>query len=240
MLRALLARVTHNWALKLTALVIAFLLWITRRADTPSTWQAMVAVRVVNNDVEWVLAGPPSPDSVRVTFRGPLGELLRIASERPQVIVNVDEVKDSTELIQLRPTWVRMPPATGGTSVAALSPAELRLAFDPVSTRLIPIAVSVQGQPTEGFRVVGKIDIEPEVVRASGARRDLQRIDSLRVAVDLRDRRAYDTLLLMIDTTGTGLMISPRTLRVVVPIQPILVDSPATRPPLGTPRRSGG
>ena len=238
MLRRLIAWTTHDWALKLTSLALAILLWATVRAEAPGQWEADIEVRVVNNDADWVVADKPNPSTVRVTFRGPYGELLRTASERPHVIVPVDQVNDTSEFHELRRNWVRMPPGTEQTEVAAFRPTGVRVTFDPVSTRLIPIAAVVQGEVPVGFRLSGPPQIEPAVVRASGARRDLMRIDSLRLPpVDLRDRRSLDTLELTIDTTGTGLIISPRTVRVVIPIRPILADTAAAR--VARPRSSG-
>jgi YbbR domain-containing protein len=229
MLRRLIEWSTHDWALKVTSLAIAFLLWVTVRAEMPTQWEAEIEVRVVNNDPEWVVAGTPTPSTVRVTFRGPLGELLRTASNLPDVIVPVEQVHDSLEFHELRRTWVGMPPGTDNTEVAAFNPTGVRLTFDRVSTRLIPVAASVQGEVSEGYVLMGPPEVEPAVVRANGARRDLALIDSLRLPpIDLRDRRALDTLELTIDTTGTGLIISPRTVRVVVPIRPILGDTAGT------------
>jgi hypothetical protein len=50
---------TTDWALKLTALALAFLLWTTVRADAPGQWETDIPVRVVNNDADWVVADPP-------------------------------------------------------------------------------------------------------------------------------------------------------------------------------------
>lgn len=239
MLRRLITWSTQDWALKLTSLAIAFLLWVTVRAETPGQWEADMEVRVVNTDPEWVVDGPPTPSTVSVTFRGPLGELLRTASNLPHVIVPIEGVNDSLEFHELRRNWVSMPPGTDNTEVASFSPSGVRVTFDRVSTRLIPVAVRLQGELTEGFVLAGRPEVEPAVVRANGARRDLAKIDSLRLPpIDLRDRRVLDTLELTIDTTGTGLIISPRTVRVVVPIRALLQDSVIGTPlPIAPPPR---
>jgi YbbR domain-containing protein len=238
MLQRLIEWSTHDWALKLTSLAVAFLLWVTVRAETPGQWDTDIEVRVVNNDGDWVVAGPPTPSAVKVMFRGPLGELLRIASELPAVIVTVDQVSDSLEFHELRRNWVRMPPGTDNTEVVGFNPTGVRLSFDRVSTRLIPVAVGVQGRLPDGYHLAGQPIVDPAVVRASGARRDLSKIDSLRLPpIELGDRRSLDTLELTIDTTDTGLIISPRTVRVVVPIRPILHDSALGTPMSGAPPR---
>jgi hypothetical protein len=60
-----------DWALKLTALALAFLLWTTVQADAPGQWETPMPVRIVNNDADWVLAEAPDPSTVRVVMRGP-------------------------------------------------------------------------------------------------------------------------------------------------------------------------
>jgi YbbR domain-containing protein len=225
-LRRLIDWTTTDWALKAISLVLAFLLWTTVRADAPGQWQTEISVRVLNNDADWVVADAPVPSTVTVVFRGPYRELLRAASERPEVIVPVDQVNDSSEVHQLRRSWVRMPPGTEGTDVASFRPEYVRLTFDEVMTRLLPVAAQLQGEAAPGFELAGRIEIEPSGVRAIGARRNLARIDSLRLPpIELRERRGVDTLELTIDTTGTGLIISPRTVRVIVPVRPLLTDT---------------
>jgi YbbR domain-containing protein len=218
---------TADWALKVTALALAFLLWTTVRAETPNQWALdEIEVRIVNNTADWVVADAPNPASVRVVFRGPTRELLRFVTQRPDIVVPIDEVNDSVEVLALRRSWVRLPSGTPSIDVVSISPEMVRLSFDRVATRLLPVAVRFQGALPSGFELLHEPDIEPTVVRASGAGRNLARIDSLRLPpIDMRDRRGIDTLELTIDTTGTGLIISPRTIRVVVPARPILADT---------------
>ncbi|MEX0907153.1 MAG: hypothetical protein WD054_02395, partial [Gemmatimonadota bacterium] len=61
---------TTDWQLKLTAFALAFLLWTTVQADTPGQWDAEIPVLVQNSDMDWVVAGPPTPAFVTVVFRG--------------------------------------------------------------------------------------------------------------------------------------------------------------------------
>lgn len=235
MLRRVIDWVTTDWALKVTALALAFLMWITVRADTPGQWSAEVPVRVTNNDAGWVLANEPDPEAVTVVFRGPYRELLRAASERPEFNIPIQEVTDSVEIRELRSEWLRLPAGTGNTAVSNFQPRTVRLSFDRVATRLVPVAAPLVGALPPGFELEGRVEIEPIVVRASGASRYLARIDSLRLPpIEMRDRRTYDTLELTIDTTGTGLVISPRTVRVFVPVRPVDRDSVVadTAPPV--------
>jgi len=220
-LRRVLDWLFHDWALKLTALALAFLLWTNVRADEQMQLDGEIDVRVVSTDADWMVA-EIAPITVSAVFRGPYRELLRIASERPHIELDLAEVSDSTEIHLLRPTLVRMPPGTERTQITDFNPTSVRISFDRVATRLIPLAVQVRGQPPQGLRMVGLAEIEPSVVRASGAGRRLSRVDSLRLPViDLSTRTANDTVEITIDTVGTGLIITPRTVRVILPLQPV-------------------
>jgi hypothetical protein len=235
-LRRIIDWATTDWVLKLTALVLAFLMWVTVRADAPSQYDWQVPVRVVNNDPEWVVSGPPAPAEVTLFLRGPYRELLRVSSNLPEIIVPIQEVNDSSEVHVLRPNWVSLPSGTDRTSVADLRPSTVRISFDRVRALLIPVAAPLLGVPPPGFELAGDVVIEPIFVRASGGTRAMARIDSIRLPpIDLSGVRTYDTLDLTIDTTGTGLIISPRTVRVFVPVRPIASDSallePQVRPP---------
>lgn len=226
MLRRVIDWATNDWALKLTALVLAFLMWVTVRADEPGQWSWEVPVRVVNNDADWVVAGAPIPAEVTLYLRGPYRELLRASSDLPEIIVPVQQVRDSSEVIQLRHNWVSLPSGTDQVAVVDVLPSSVRIPFDRVSTRLIPVAAPLLGDPPPGFELVGDIIVEPSIVRAVGAGRAIARMDSVRLPpIDLRSVRTVDTLELTIDTTGTGLIISPRTVRVFVPVGPIVSDT---------------
>jgi YbbR domain-containing protein len=227
-LQSIIDWITRDWALKLTALALATLMWVTVRRDAPATWSSDIPIRIVNNDAGWVVADTPAPRTVTIRFSGPYRELLRTASELPELLVPIQEVNDSVEMHVLRPNWVRMPPGTDATSINSIQPQAVRVTFDRVATRLIPVAAPLRGEPVSGYELAGPPVIEPSVVRASGAARILARIDSLRLdPIDVRDRRGTDTLELTIDTTGTGLIISPRTVRVYVPIRSAVSDTGA-------------
>jgi YbbR domain-containing protein len=229
-LQRILDWTANDWALKLTSLALAFLLWTTVRADTPGTWSTDdIEIRVVNNDADWVVAEAPAPRTARVIFRGPYRELLRTASDRPDILVPVDAVNEATEVHVLRANWVRMPTGTPNVAIMDIQPSTVRLEFDRVATRLLPVLPQFQGTLPPGYEMAGAVELDPERVRASGAGRALARVDTLRLPpINLGERRGIDTLEMTIDTTGTGLIVSPRTIRVVVPVRPVLEDGART------------
>lgn len=216
-----LDRLTNNWQLKLTALVLAFLFWAALRREQPYRYTfPRVPVAIMNEDPDWVLAGPPEPATIRVTLEGPGGELLEIAGKPPEVRIPMNTVSDSAQLRELRHAWVRFG-AYPGTRVVSVDPPAVRLSFERLGAKLLPLAVAFSGRPADGFELVGGAVIEPPVVRASGGVGRLARMDSLRLALNLDDRRGIDTLEVAVDTAGTGLVFSPNRVRVIITLRPV-------------------
>lgn len=224
-MRRLLDRLTNDLLLKITALFLAFLLWSLVKTDSQVPI-ADIPIQVVNQDPGWVLDGLPEPATVQVTFSGPVRELFRVAAERPSVLVPIDDVSDTTEVVLLHTNWVALGNRVTATRVEDIRPTAIRLHFDRVSTKTIPLAVRVIGAPVPGFEVAGMIRVDPATVWASGASRRLEAIDSIRLpAIDLTQRTTTDTFALAIDTTGMGVIMTPREVRVIVPIRPVVVDT---------------
>ena len=243
--RAIVDFFTVNWALKLIALVLAFLLWSVVKAEEPTLIEiGDVPLRVENRDAGWVLTEPPDPRTVTLVAVGPSRELLGLAFDPPDLLVPVTDVQDSTEVVQLRTTWVRMFGRTDNVRVQDVRPNVVELHFDRVETRLVPLAVSLTGSPVPGFELAGPVQIEPSAVRVSGPRRRVARLDTLRLPpVDLSGLSARDTLMLAVDTTGLGVLVSPAQVQVIVDIARLGADSLARRSsrPMGEPRsRRGG
>ena len=93
---------THNWALKLTALVVAVLLWITVRTDALTrVTLADVPVEVVVQDPDWRLAGPPAPTHVDVTIVGRFSDVVGVSASQARVTLPVDEVSDTLEVREI-------------------------------------------------------------------------------------------------------------------------------------------
>lgn len=220
-MRGVLHRLLNNWQLKLTALVLAFLFWAALRREQPYVYTFdKVPVRVLSQDPDWVLSASPDPPTVRITLQGPGGELLQAASDPPTVHVPIENVTDSTLTRAIEFNWVSIGDLSQ-TRVTDVQPPAVRLAFERLGAKLLPIAFDFTGRPAEGYRLDGPPLIDPPVVRASGGLRRLARVDSVRLPINLDGRQGFDTLEIPIDTTGTGLILSPDRVRVILPLRPL-------------------
>lgn len=232
----LIEAITNNWALKLTSLAVAFLLWGAVKAEVPERVRLSdVPVRVVNRDADWVVAAPAAPSTVEIEFSGPTRELLRFAVQSPEVLVPIDEVTDSSEIRVLRTGWVQLYGGMDNTRVEDIRPSTVQLHFDRVVSDLVPVTVRVIGTPAQGYELAGPIEVEPSALRASGAASVMATLDSLRLGpIDLSGWATTDTFPLGVDTVGLGVMVTPTTVRLVVPVRPVQDTAARGRP--GAPR----
>ncbi|MHB1170152.1 MAG: CdaR family protein [Longimicrobiales bacterium] len=219
----ILEKITDNWALKLTALAIAFLLWGAVKAEVPERLPVSdVPVRVVARDGDWEPAAPPAPSTVEIVFSGPTRELVRLAVNRPEVLIPVDAVSDSVETRVLRAGWVQLYGGMDNTRVEDIRPSTVTLRWDRVVSRLVPVSVQVIGTPAAGYRLSGPVQVEPTAVRVNGGAARVSGIDTIRLGpIDLSGWTATDSFPLGVDTTEMGVIVSPMTVRIVVPIEPL-------------------
>lgn len=219
---------TENWALKLAAVALALLLWLAVRANTPkrATYRN-VPVQVDLRDPEWRLAGPPSPSSVSVTVTGSTGALMTLASEPPRIILPVDRVTDSTEVQVVPVHWIQFPQGVergpGGVSVSSLRPDTIRLRYERLESRTLPLHVTTRGDLPQGLALALPINTTPSVVEVRGPGGIIDRLDSVPLLpVDLSGLRSTTNVPTPVDTASLprGLQVNPSEVNVVLRVVP--------------------
>ncbi|MFO7259855.1 MAG: YbbR-like domain-containing protein [bacterium] len=230
MARRVTELITRNWTLKLTALGLALLLWSVVKAEAPVRVTIPdVPVEVALRDARWAPAAPPAPGTVSVVFSGPVRDLLRLAVERPRIVIPVDEVKDSAEVHLLQPRWVQV--GDDGERVRAedIRPSTVRLSFERVTTRLLPVVAATRGEPLAGYRLDGPIRVDPPAITVSGPASRLAELEVVRLpTVDISGFTGPTAITVSVDTAAlSGLAVSPEQITLTVPIVPVPPDTAA-------------
>ena len=224
----------HNWTLKLTALVMAFLLWVAVRSETP----AQAAISGITVDVQlaeegWIFLPPPRPDTVTVVFEGPVRHLAALALDRPRIVIPVAEVTDTVITRTLDFRHLRYRSNRESVRPIAIEPTTVTLRFDRLIDASRPVAPVLTGTLPEGRTLEGPAVADPPVVRVRGPSRAVARIDSLRLApVDISTFTTTGTVSVPVDTTGlSGLQVTPARVTVYVPV----LNAQDTLPPDSVP-----
>lgn len=240
MRRRFVDAMTNDLLLKLTALGLAFLLWTTVKTPDPVAIDG-IPVTILVHDAGWALAGEPEPPNVTVEFTGPLRQLVRVATERPPIVVGLDQVTDSVETVPLRSTALSLGAGMEDIRIEAIRPISVTARFDRISNRTVPVSVNVIGSPVPGFEMAGRVAIEPVTVRATGPTRILDQLDTLRLpAIDLTQRTSTDTVVVTIGDLPREVTVEPTQVRVILPIRPVAADTGGVALPADTPSGRGG
>jgi YbbR domain-containing protein len=214
---------TENWALKLAALGIAIMLWLAVRADEPrlATFHN-IPVRVDLRDPDWRLIGQPQPPVVSVTVRGSDAALFALAGDPPRIELGVDRVNDSIETHIVPLQRVELPAAQPGVAVEDLRPDTIRLRFERLARRTLPVRVSLENDLPEGLALALPINTNPASVQVRGPASELARLDSVPLfPVDLSGLRSTTNLPTAVDTTALGsLVVDPREVNVILRVVP--------------------
>jgi YbbR domain-containing protein len=239
---------SDNWALKLAALALAILLWMAVRADDPRTTEfRSVPVNVDLRDPGWRLV-EVEPEAVHVTVLGPTSELLGL--DPPRIVLPVERVADSVETQVVPLQWVQLPRAVTRTRVVSLRPDTIRLRYERLATRSLPVRVRIEGQVEEGYELVGPIATNPSTVEVRGPARLVTAMDSVPlIPVDLSGLRSTTNVPARVDSLALGpIRASPREVNVVLRVIPREPDDaldeepdqgqapPSRRSPRSTPR----
>ena len=230
--------VSRNWTLKLSALGLALLLWISVRVETPDRHDLPeIPVRVELTDPDWVLAGGPNPGSVSVRFNGPARELIRMAMDRPNVVIPVSQVHREDTTVALQSQWVRVQDRPG-VVVEEIQPASIQLAFEAIQRITLPLTVRTTGTLPEGLALAGTPVLDPGEIRVSGRASQLAPLDSVPLqVVDLGEVASSDPRVIEVDTTGlSGVTFTPASasvsFRVEDEVERVVSGIPVTLPPL--------
>lgn len=208
---------TRNWTLKLSAFGIALLLWVAVRAEAPNRQELPgVPVTVELSDPQWALVGDPTPTTVTVRFGGPSRELIRMALERPTVVIPIEEVHSGDTIVLLRPSWVRVQDRQG-VIAEDIQPSSVRLTMEPVDRTTLPASPRWEGRLPDHLAFAELPIMDPLELRVSGPRSRILQLDSVPLlAFDLGDVSSSGLFSIGVDTSAVpaGVQVVPTTLQV--------------------------
>ncbi|MEX0935866.1 MAG: CdaR family protein [Gemmatimonadota bacterium] len=207
---------SRNWTLKLSAFGVALLLWVAVRAEAPNRQEvSAIPIRVDLADPEWALDGTPSPASVTVRFGGPSRELIRMAVDRPSIVVPLDEVNSADTAVVLSNAWVRIQ-GRQGVVVEEILPRAVRITLQPVERMTLPAAPRFEGDLPDDLALAGAPQVVPSEIRVIGPRNRIAEIDSVPLTpADLSGIVGSGRVLVQVDTTALpGVNVQPLTAEV--------------------------
>lgn len=200
--------------LKLTALLLAVLVYLNVYTDRPATMRVAFPVEVTDLADSLALSGPP-PGVVEADLKGTGKQIIALKVREPRLQLSLGGV--GAGRFQRTLSAVDLPLPEGGAITVEnfLGPEMIELEVEPRLEREIPVALRVTGSPASGWSWGGDVWIEPRRVRVSGAHSDVTGLDSLVLQpLRLEGRRDSVRAELRPESVPAGCRLDPAVVRV--------------------------
>ena len=154
------------------SLGISLALWafVVGQPDMVTSQPAMIFLKNLPRQLE---IGSDVPDRVHIELRGPAGKLTSTKVAETAVILDLASVRAPGErTFTIGPGSLNLP---AGVSFLRAVPSQLRLRFDRLASKEVPVQVRTTGK--EGFEIVRQ-EIVPATLKISGPDQHVQQIDA--------------------------------------------------------------
>lgn len=211
--------VLANWPIKLTALVLAVVLWAVVTAEETTTQLVDVTLVVQPPEGRALIGDLPA---VQARYRGTQRELLKLLPSPPIIQKDVPATSGSTLVIRISPEDLR---GVDDADVVALEvlPDSITVVLDDIHRRLVPVVSRVALRPDSGHEIFGSVTVSPSSVTLQGPEALVTPINSVSTLVRLRTGLTGDVdFTVPVDTSGFGLVtVSPQVVRIMAEIGPV-------------------
>lgn len=215
MLRGLLF---ENLGLKLTALLLALVVYLNVYTDRPASMIISFPLQLDGLADSLAIAGPV-PAVVQAELRGTGKQLLRLRVTEPPVKVSLVGVQPGRFSRALKAADLPLLPEDGIEVERLVGPSSLQLQIDRRIVRRLPVAARVEGHPAPGFAWTGEVIVRPASLVVSGPAHALADLDSVRLRpVAIGGRRDTVRSVETPDVLPEGCSIDSGVVRVLVPL----------------------
>jgi len=200
----------ENWPIKVTALVLAGILWAAVAAQEPTTQLVPVRLTLTPPPGRSIVGDPPA--EVQALYAGTARELIKLYAQRPMIHKTLpDTITGSTYVLDL--SIADLSSVEGAVvKPQQIEPRTITIQLDDVIRKTVPVVARVQIQPDSGFQIFGGVASTPAELTVQGPQSLVSSVDTLyTVPLALRAVRAPVRRQLPIDTASLGgLRILPR------------------------------
>lgn len=185
MIRLFIDLLTRNWPLKVLALVLAFLLWMTLIPEEKIFSEKILSVPLETRNIpaDTELVEKPAA-TIEVTLRAPNRLLGVIAPSDVQAILNLERATVNQEDYPLNPSMIRVPPEA---RLVRIFPNKVHLRLEKSKAVLMEIFPVIIGKPKEGF-TIDKIELNPSKIFVRGPESKFSPRDRVQTSpVDITD-----------------------------------------------------
>ena len=221
----------RNLGLKLTALALAALLWLTVAGEHVVERIIRVPLEFRNIPPLLEVVGEP-PGVVDVRLRGSSALLSRLEPGEVVAVLDLRAARPGSRLFHIQTEDVRSP---SGVQVTQVSPGTLGLDLEKSGRRILEVKAALEGDPAPGF-LVGLVKVEPKTVEVVGPESRVKKLaEATTEPVDVRTATADVRDVVAVGVTDSAVRLAqPQDVTVTVQVLP----APEERDLTGVPVRA--
>ena len=167
-----------NLGLKLTALLLAVLVYLNVYTDRTATLLVSFPLEFVDLPDSLSLSGP-APSIVQAELRATWKQLIALRVKEPRLRLPMNGAVTGHFSRALVPSDLPLPAGNAITVENLVGPRVIEVDIDRRSRRDLPVGVRVEGAPASGYRWNGDAIAQPATVHVTGPRAALAKLDSI-------------------------------------------------------------
>lgn len=208
----------ENWPIKLTALLLATLLWVVTTTQEPT--QQVVPVNLVVEPPEGRALRAPLPE-VRALFAGSQGDMATLSFDPPIIRKAIPDSTSSEYTLEIAPSDL-----TGFAAEVRpqdVQPRIISVQLDELRQRTVPVIHRVSVRPDSGFSQFGGVAVQPSSLIVRGPEARIRALDAV-YTMPLEISGAQQTVRrsVAIDTSGLApVRVSRNQVEIVAEIGPL-------------------
>ncbi|MFX4263710.1 YbbR-like domain-containing protein [Pelotomaculum propionicicum] len=204
-----------NWrnnSLMLLSLLLAFALWLYVSNEQNPLRDKVLTIELEQTGLEQgLIVTGGVPDSVTVKVQGNRSQLANLVPADFRAVVNIPAGKTGDLTL---PVQVSTPT---GMRVTQVTPDMVSMFIDTVTEKEVAVAVSLRGEPGQGFTALAPF-YQPNTVVARGPSRVISGIKQATALIDIQGVVKDVEQSLQVSVGNSDITLSPATVKVVVPI----------------------
>jgi YbbR domain-containing protein len=212
----------QNWTLKVTAILLAFILWLFVRGE-PGPERVVPGVPLEVQVPRQMEITNKRPTSVEVTMRGTAFSDLWLSHPIPTTcMIDLSEAKEGEHVVTLTPENVKTPKGSG-IEVTRVNPARVNLVLEATVSKEVSITVPVRGEPSHGFEIYGRSS-KPSTVIITGPRSHIDPVREISTeVVSIKEQKQPVRVFVGLDIKDNSVRTSlANPVQVDIPIGPHL------------------
>lgn len=211
----------RNLGLKILALALASLLWVTVAGEHVVERSLRVPLEFRNIPEALEIVGN-TPDTVDVRLRGSSAVLSRVQAGEIVAVLDLSSARAGSRLFHIRNDEVRAP---FGVEVSQVVPSTLALELEKSARRTVPVVPPIEGEPAPGF-VVGRWSVDPPTVEIVGPDSHVRQVaEATTEPVSVKDAKARVRDTVTVGVVDASVRIAqPHSASVTVEIWPAPVE----------------